>query len=409
MPSNTTIRDTHDGDGESLPRPIADARIEIPDDTGVSQPEQPARTTHFRQKSTRSVFGIQQRGTQIREDKRYEELGPLARTGLFSAVVTTFVVQTSQSLQVDYGQVTATLLLELIDVQRAAANGSLVNNVPRLNLAPFSDFHPTISDSLVNGLWFTSLSFSLAYRFIYCFDKRMDPPVHRRTIRDTLGQRPLGLVLFLAPLQVTIATVVGVIAFIAFAAYFISNSEPPVHTLRDAEHSAVESSADEMDVHALAWLFNMPSSPSVQTIIVQSIGALPLASVRSLKDRAKGILEFYNTVAGTIHSPIEEGRFDRLTCAGFCLDSTRRTFTADMKQELDRLSPEVYAELLAICPRDIFGDYLEIRRLFEAQFLKPADKRLHLQPIVWGYLLQNLLPLDTRTFSGYEPSRIFIS
>ncbi|KAK0431263.1 hypothetical protein EV421DRAFT_1720694, partial [Armillaria borealis] len=118
------------------------------------------------------------------EDKRYEELSPLARVwrtyleecgafdiemlegwrdgldvllvfaGLFSAVVTTFVSTT--------GQVTATLLFELIDVQRAAANGTLVNNVPRSDLTPFSDFRPTISDSLINGLWFTSLSFSLA-------------------------------------------------------------------------------------------------------------------------------------------------------------------------------------------------------------------------------------------------------
>ncbi|PBK80948.1 hypothetical protein ARMGADRAFT_948884, partial [Armillaria gallica] len=126
------------------------------------------------------------------EDKRNEELGPFARVwrtyleecirfdaemaegwrdgldvllvfaGLFSAVVTTFVVQTSQNLQVDYGQVMATLLFELIDVQRAAANGSFVNDVPHSDLTPFSNFHPTTSDSLVNGLWFTSLSFSLA-------------------------------------------------------------------------------------------------------------------------------------------------------------------------------------------------------------------------------------------------------
>ncbi|KAG7443307.1 uncharacterized protein BT62DRAFT_935245 [Guyanagaster necrorhizus] len=46
--------------------------------------------------------------------------------GLFSAVVTTFVAQTSQSLQVDYGQVTASLLFELTDIQRAAVNGSLL-------------------------------------------------------------------------------------------------------------------------------------------------------------------------------------------------------------------------------------------------------------------------------------------
>ncbi|KAK0463280.1 uncharacterized protein EV420DRAFT_1237260, partial [Desarmillaria tabescens] len=126
------------------------------------------------------------------EDKRYEELGPAARVwrtyleecatfdvqmvsewrdgldvllifaGLFSAVVTTFVAQTSQSLQLDYGQVTASLLFEFINVQRAATNGSLVNEVPRSGLTPFSNFRPAASDAWVNGLWFTSLSFSLA-------------------------------------------------------------------------------------------------------------------------------------------------------------------------------------------------------------------------------------------------------
>ncbi|KAK0477116.1 hypothetical protein IW261DRAFT_1315883, partial [Armillaria novae-zelandiae] len=85
----------------------------------------------------------------------------LAFTGLFSAVVTTFVVQTLQSLQVEYGQVTVTLLFKLINVQHTVANGSLVNAVPHSNLTPFSDFHPTIMDSLVNGLWFTSFLFSL--------------------------------------------------------------------------------------------------------------------------------------------------------------------------------------------------------------------------------------------------------
>ncbi|KAK0490359.1 hypothetical protein IW261DRAFT_1308438, partial [Armillaria novae-zelandiae] len=121
------------------------------------------------------------------EDKQYEELGPTARVwrtyleqcaasdgemvegwrdgldvllvfaGLFSAVVTTFVAQTSQSLQDDYAEVTTLLLIELINVQRSASNGSLVNDVPRSDLT----FRPSTSDSWVNGLWFASLSLSL--------------------------------------------------------------------------------------------------------------------------------------------------------------------------------------------------------------------------------------------------------
>ncbi len=52
------------------------------------------------------------------------------KAGLFSAVVTTFVAQTSQSLQVDYGEVTTLLLIELINVQRSASNGSSSTTSP---------------------------------------------------------------------------------------------------------------------------------------------------------------------------------------------------------------------------------------------------------------------------------------
>ncbi|SJL12956.1 uncharacterized protein ARMOST_16391 [Armillaria ostoyae] len=68
---------------------------------------------------------------KLPEDKHYEELGPAAQTysfvfaGLCLAEVTTFVVQTSQSLQLDYTQVTVSLLYGLTNVQRAAANGAL--------------------------------------------------------------------------------------------------------------------------------------------------------------------------------------------------------------------------------------------------------------------------------------------
>ncbi|KAK0494194.1 hypothetical protein EDD18DRAFT_363444 [Armillaria luteobubalina] len=250
---------------------------------------------------TRHFFGIPQRGPQVRgndpldyeqkfpEDERYQELGFFARVwrtyleecgafdiqllegwrdgvdvllvfaGLFSAVVTTFVVQTSQNLQVNYGQVTATLLFELIDIQRAAANGSLVNDVPHSNLTPFSDFHPTISDSLINGLWFTSLSFSLATALFAVLTKQW---IHQYTAvpsgtpRDkcyvrqfrymgleqwgvgfiigllpfllsaSLGIFLVGLVLFLVPLQRVIASIVGTITFATFAIYFISNVLP---------------------------------------------------------------------------------------------------------------------------------------------------------------------------------------
>ncbi|KAK0475083.1 hypothetical protein IW261DRAFT_498810 [Armillaria novae-zelandiae] len=126
------------------------------------------------------------------EDKIYEETAPNARVwrtyvdestnydtrmvgesrdsvdvllvfaGLFSAVVTTFVAQTSQSLQADYAQVSATLLFEMVLIQRALANGSSLDNVPVSTLNPYTGFIPATTDVWVNGLWFTSLSLSLA-------------------------------------------------------------------------------------------------------------------------------------------------------------------------------------------------------------------------------------------------------
>jgi hypothetical protein len=51
------------------------------------------------------------------------------QAGLFSAVVTTFVTQTSQKLDPDYGQVSASLLTELIAIQRAMAIGFTLEHI----------------------------------------------------------------------------------------------------------------------------------------------------------------------------------------------------------------------------------------------------------------------------------------
>ncbi|KAK0482810.1 hypothetical protein EDD18DRAFT_1294173 [Armillaria luteobubalina] len=226
------------------------------------------------------------------EDKEHEELGPTARVwrtyldqcaaydiervegwrdgldvllvfaGLFSTVVTTFVAQTSQSLQVDNGAITASLLFELINVQRAASNGSLVNDVPRSGLTPFAVFHPTASDSWVNGLWFVSLSLSLSTALFAVLTKQwihqyMSVPsgtprdrcrvrhfrymgLERWQVDLIIGMLPVlmslslgiflgGLVIFLIPLHVPIASAVGSIAFISFAAYFVTNFLPIIY------------------------------------------------------------------------------------------------------------------------------------------------------------------------------------
>ena len=79
---------------------------------------------------------------------------------MFSAVLTTFVAQTSQAPS-DTGDTTIALLLEIIAIQRAWANNPRVNDVASFSLPPPS---PTPSP-WINRCWFLSLIFSLLAAF----------------------------------------------------------------------------------------------------------------------------------------------------------------------------------------------------------------------------------------------------
>ncbi|KAK0227875.1 hypothetical protein IW262DRAFT_561167 [Armillaria fumosa] len=85
----------------------------------------------------------------------------LVFAGLFSAVVTSFIAQTYQNLQADYNAMTASLLFELVFVQRAIATGSSVKSITPSHLNPTIAFVPATTDVWVNGLWFVSLFLSL--------------------------------------------------------------------------------------------------------------------------------------------------------------------------------------------------------------------------------------------------------
>ncbi|SJL04852.1 uncharacterized protein ARMOST_08223 [Armillaria ostoyae] len=80
------------------------------------------------------------------EQARDSADGLLVFAGLFSAVVTTFVVQTSQSLQPNYAAMSASLLYESVLIQRAIANGSSVNTITPSPFNPNTVFVPTTTD-----------------------------------------------------------------------------------------------------------------------------------------------------------------------------------------------------------------------------------------------------------------------
>ncbi|KAK0193273.1 hypothetical protein F5146DRAFT_1029868 [Armillaria mellea] len=79
----------------------------------------------------------------------------LVFAGLFSAVLTIFVVQTSQSMQPDYNEASMLLLFEIL--KATTSNGSQIS-IPS---SPTDFFSPSRSDEWTNSLWFVSLTLSL--------------------------------------------------------------------------------------------------------------------------------------------------------------------------------------------------------------------------------------------------------
>ena len=77
----------------------------------------------------------------------------LSQAGLFSAVVTSFLVQVSQNLQADFTEMSALLLHDIVLVQLAMADGANVLNITSPSVNPSANFQPTAIDVWVNGLW----------------------------------------------------------------------------------------------------------------------------------------------------------------------------------------------------------------------------------------------------------------
>ncbi|KAJ3751817.1 hypothetical protein EV360DRAFT_97640 [Lentinula raphanica] len=80
---------------------------------------------------------------------------------LFSAVVTSFIISTIPSLQPNYTQITAILLVEQVSLLRAAGNLTSINPIPKSNVN-IEAASPSTNDFWINGLFLASLSLSLA-------------------------------------------------------------------------------------------------------------------------------------------------------------------------------------------------------------------------------------------------------
>ncbi|KAF8903208.1 hypothetical protein CPB85DRAFT_1541620, partial [Mucidula mucida] len=178
---------------------------------------------------------------------------------LFSAVVTTFIVQTCQSLQVNNAEVGNPLMLEMIRVQRAMVYGA--SAVEAVSPAVTS-FTPKTADRWVNGLWFMSLGLSLATMLLAVLAKQWIhqymtiPSVSPRTrcrirhfryralekwcvpiiidllpvlMHTALGLCFIGLVVYLRLLSTAMAVGMAVIGGVAFTVYLVTTILPVLY------------------------------------------------------------------------------------------------------------------------------------------------------------------------------------
>ncbi|KAF5389014.1 hypothetical protein D9757_005142 [Collybiopsis confluens] len=184
----------------------------------------------------------------------------LVFAGLFSAVVTSFLVQTSQNLnQTDFTEVTAHLLSELIAIQRATADGESIDAVSASPLNATSQSAPDLRAIWVNGLWVVSLSLALVVALAAVLVKQWlhrymaipsGPPGERSHVRQyryaglvkwqvqgIIGSLPvvmhislalflLGLVIFFVPIHYTLSFIVGSITLTVYILYVVSHLLP---------------------------------------------------------------------------------------------------------------------------------------------------------------------------------------
>lgn len=171
---------------------------------------------------------------------------------LFSAIVTAFVVETSQKLQPDNSAISASALIEIAGALRSMANNEQISQNITTPLASPDSFRPSTSEFIVNLLWFISLCLSITVALLaslvkqWCYSfisGRAAPPCNQARIRQArldkllswrtelivsalpvimhvaLGLFLIGLIIFLRDLHYDIYIVIVLITVLTLTFY----------------------------------------------------------------------------------------------------------------------------------------------------------------------------------------------
>ncbi|KAH8831840.1 hypothetical protein DL96DRAFT_1418523, partial [Flagelloscypha sp. PMI_526] len=182
------------------------------------------------------------------------------QASLFSAVITTFVVQTAQALPTDQAVITNHLLVDIATLLRANGNATIPGYYLSVRFGPDTSTFKT-TDIWINGLFFASLSLSLATALLSVLAKQWlqaytivisgpakeirpysSPPfrgLEKWKMHEIIGALPLilhsslalffaGLFVFVRTLYEGIAYVVVIIGGLAFLCYLGSIILPAI-------------------------------------------------------------------------------------------------------------------------------------------------------------------------------------
>ncbi|KAH8818695.1 hypothetical protein DL96DRAFT_1820117 [Flagelloscypha sp. PMI_526] len=146
----------------------------------------------------------------------------LVLAGLFSAVVATFVVQTSQALKPNYAQLSLSIQLEQVALLRTGGNLNAMASIPSSRTTIETPTY-TSADLLVNGLFFSSLSLSMATALLAVLVKQWCQAytkVSSGSARDKALIRSLPLLLHLA-----------FVVFFAGLSFFVYDLHPSLSSI----------------------------------------------------------------------------------------------------------------------------------------------------------------------------------
>ncbi|THU78830.1 hypothetical protein K435DRAFT_876209 [Dendrothele bispora CBS 962.96] len=312
---------------------------------------------------------------------------------LFSAVVTTIVVETSQRLDFDWGEVSANLLAESVALQRAAINGTPTTEIPSSSLTPSSSFSARTLDVVLNLLWFISLVLSLGTALSAVVAKQWihqymaipsGNPQERARLRHfrhmgldkwhmaaIIGLLPMfvhlsliiffaGLVIFLHDLNLIIAVVIDILVSTTLSTYFVGNLLP-------------------------VWYIDCPYKTPLTTLLFPVITKLRklLGSELSRFGPSKGILAF----SGIELAFVRDHQGHKIDAHALSWLITSSTSSSAKDIALDALSSLIPSDIRDILPSIFDLENTIEKRMYEAE----SQQRLE----TYGRAARTLLHLLT--------------